>query len=261
LMKCEGKVNGETAYQVNVNSKDSGCRYDDGSMAKIENWEEVVWQQGGHTCTPFSAVTGLNSCTSKATYSNKTITCNHIGGILMSNNLPPESGGSISFIPTQPYTGLCNNAGTEIQQLQCYADYYFSNAHDRNDDKCIADVQLNWGAQNASEFVMRSDGPARSTNQFVMNLLNYTSEKTAAVRDEKTYFRGFPTEDANGNNSFVNCKVIESTNMAITKISDAEMQVELVMSEKSVDQNPQCGAQFGGELGKVQKMLFKAVKQ
>lgn len=258
VMKCKGTVNGALAYSVNVNSRDSGCRYEDGSPVEIKNWHEnpVTW--GNNSCQPFDKIQSLEVCSNSGTLNEngKAITCKGIHGIVNAN------GGkltNVNFVRDADYNGACSSAGSELQRLQCYANYYYQNRD--NGDKCIADVHLNWGAKEPSQFVMRSDGPQRSTNQFVMNLLTYTSDTTAAVHDEKTYFRGVPAGSKDGGNSFINCRFAESVDMALNKLSDTEVLIELVMTEKSVDQNPVCNSATGGSDGFTQKFMFKADKQ
>lgn len=259
VTKCSGTVGGAPAYSLGVNTRESGCRYDDGSFARIDDWKSVTWNQSTTPCTDFAAIPGLKMCSNTGSYGGRTVTCKGVGGVFDASNPSVQPIGQ--FTPATPYEGACASApGGELQKLQCYANHYFKN-RESSGDKCIADVQLNWGAQTANEFVMRSDGPSRSTNQFVMNLLSYSSETTAAVHDDKTYFRGIPSGSKDGGNSFVNCKFIESTDMALNKLSDNEVLIELIQKQKSVDQNPICGSQTGGENGMTKKFMFKAVKQ
>jgi hypothetical protein len=268
VMKCEGKVFdssnaqvGSTVYSIGINSRDSGCKYDDGSFADIKG--PVTWSPSTTPCTDFAGIAGLKQCTNTGTYNSRTVTCKGIGGLFNANDNTPYTG-----MPTggyfKPDEGIavnanCSTGSSELSKLQCYADHYYQNRE--NGDKCIADVHLNWGAQNPNDFVMKSDGPQRSTNQFVMNLLTYTSDSTAAVHDEKTYFRGVPVASKDGGNSFVNCKFAESTDMALSKLSDTEILIELNMIKKSVDQNPACNSQVGNEGGQSMKFMFKADKQ
>ncbi|MFZ9521129.1 MAG: hypothetical protein ACO3A4_11700 [Silvanigrellaceae bacterium] len=269
VMKCKGKAYNSNStvavapvYSIGINSRDTGCKYDDGTVADIKG--PVTWNtSSGTPCTDFGGIAGLKQCTNTGDYEGKNVTCKGIGGLFNEdgtafNSMP--SGGN--FKPDQGIAtnDSCNSGSSELAKLQCYADHYYQNRE--NGDKCIADVHLNWGAQNPNDFVMKSDGPQRSTNQFVMNLLTYTSDATAAVHDEKTYFRGVPVASKDGGNSFVNCKFAESTDMALSKLSETEILIELNMIKKSVDQNPACNSQKGFEAGgQSMKFLFKADKQ
>jgi hypothetical protein len=258
VMKCKGTANGALAYSVNVNSRDSGCRYEDGSPVEIKNWHDNPVNWGSNQCSDFAKIPALKVCSNTGTLKSngKTITCKGIHGIVNGNG---DAVTGYTFTQDPAYDGACSSAGSELQRLQCYANYYHQNRD--SGDKCIADVHLNWGAKDASQFVMRGDGPQRSTNQFVMNLLTYTSDTTAAVHDEKTYFRGVPAGSKDGGQMFINCRFAESVDMALNKLSDTEVLIELVMTQKSVDQNPVCNTETGGSAGFTQKFMFKADKQ
>jgi hypothetical protein len=263
FMKCKGYFSNATStpvYRIDLNTRDSGCKDGSGNPIQIKNWNNVTWT-GTPTCEEkFSGL--VKSCTSTGTYEGSTVTCKNTGGFVNETNSPvaqPNVAGVNFQAEVQP-AGPCSGMADEIQKLQCYADYYFKNREDQS-DKCIADVSLNPGAINAADFVIAGNGPTRSKNQFVMNLLNYTSATTASVHDEKSYFRGMPSGSKDGGQSFVNCKFAESVDIALTKLSDTEVMFDLIILTKSIDKNPVCNAMTGKENGMVQKFLFKATKE
>ena len=158
----------------------------------------------------------------------------------------------------------CSSISDEMDQLRCYAEYY-NNAATEQENTCIAEVNLNWAAATSTDFVIKTDGPTRAQNQYVFNLLNYTSASTASVRDEKVFFLPAMSGSKDGGESFVNCKFAASNDIAITKLSETEVLFDLIMQQKSLDKNPACNSLFamfgGGDNGKAQKFLFKATKE
>ena len=261
VFRCKATASGVNFWEVSLNSRDSGCKLADGTPAKIEDWSKVNWTSGNCDGT-FDKIPALKVCRSAGTYSGNAISCQNIGGA-MNDNMSAAFQPSGTVTRTEVEVGAsCSDSrlGT-MQQLQCYADYYFQKSRDEGAAKCVRDVELNWGAPSPDKFVMRANGPTRAREQHLMGLVNYTSANTAALRDEKEYFRGFPVEDKDGRESFVNCKIIEAMNISMTKLSDSEILFEMTGSQRSVDQNPLCNAQTGGERGLVQKMMFKAIKQ
>jgi hypothetical protein len=261
VFRCKASAANGTFWEVSLNSRDSGCKLADGTPAKIDDWSKVTWTTGNCNGT-FDKIPALKVCTSGGTYNGAAISCQNIGGAMtddMSAAFQPS--GTVSRSEVAVGTTCSSNSLGSMQQLQCYADYYFQNSRNQGPAKCVRDVQLNWGAPSADKFVMRTNGPTRAREQHLMGLVNYTSTNTAALRDEKEYFRGFPVKDKDGRESFVNCKIIEAMNISMTKLTDSEILFEMTGTQRSVDQNPLCNAQTGGERGMVQKMMFKAVKQ
>lgn len=257
VMKCsaEASVNGQsqTVYEVNVNTNASGCKNSDGTPADVRDWSG--WQFDQRSCTAFSKIPGLETCTNTATKNGRSVTCNFTGGVLDENNVGVSVLGSLTRT-SQPAGTLCSNLSGLLQQ-QCFADYYYQNRD--NSAGCIRDVQLNWGAEDVSKFVTRTDGPTRAVGEYVMNLLNFSSANSASIRDESEEFRGVQVNNGT-DSSFINCKIVKSITLSMTKLSDSTMQMELIQTMRSTDRNPACSAQTGGEQGTSQKFMFKATK-
>jgi hypothetical protein len=256
-MKCsaEASVNGQsqTVYEVNVNTNASGCKNSDGTPADVRDWSG--WQFDQRSCTAFSKIPGLETCTNTATKNGQSVTCNFTGGVLDQSNAAFAVQGSLTRT-SQPAGTLCS-ALSGLQQQQCFADYYYQNRD--NSAGCIRDVQLNWGAEDVSKFVTRTDGPTRAVGEYVMNLLNFSSANSASIRDESEEFRGVQVNNGT-DSSFINCKIVKSITLSMTKLSDSTMQMELIQTMRSTDRNPACSAQTGGEQGTSQKFMFKATK-
>ncbi|NBO38468.1 hypothetical protein EBU99_07775 [bacterium] len=255
VMKCSATYNSATVYEVNVNTNESGCKNSDGSPVDMKDWSG--WTAGSAACVEFAKIPGLQTCSNTFTKSGKSITCKGTGGVLdSSNNKVTITGGtSLTRSSTAKDTSCSSLSG--IQQLQCYADYYFANRDSAQG--CVRDVQLNWGTDDASKFVTRTDGPTRAVGEYVMNLINYSGANTVSIRDESEEFRGMQVKNGQ-NEGFVNCKIVKSITLSMTKLTDTSMQMELVQTMRSTDRNPACSAQTGGEQGRSQKFMFKATK-
>lgn len=252
--RCYGT--GDAAFELSVNTSDSGCTMPDGSPAKIENWEDVTdW--GSHTCSPWSKFNEIDVCTNTANYKGQTITCKHVYGTVDSNFKAKRN---VFFNRTQVGTKgqSCSTSSDELAKLRCFADYYYQNRPtDRStSNACVAEMNLNWGAGKASEFIAQGNGPVRASTQYVMNLLNYSSENSLSVRDQNEYYRGVELKTGSSENAFVNCRFIESMSLAMTKIDDNTMQVELLAESRSADSNPVCAAQSEP----IERRIFKAVR-
>ena len=270
FMKCKGAfVNSSGAivtpnvYQIDLNTRESGCRDGNGKPAQIQNWDLIQWNAGSEPCV--SKLNGLvRECTNTGTYNGGTITCKHTSGFVNASDTPVSAGAGENFEVEKEPAGLCSVIADEVERTQCYGDFYNKN-REGQDDKCIADVNLNWAATTAADFLIKGDGPTRAQNQYVFNMLNYTSATTASVRDDRTYFEPMPSDSKDGDSSIVNCKLAESVDIAITKLSETEVLFDLIIQLKAVDKNPICNSMLsnmgGGENGLTQKFLFKADKE
>jgi len=258
VMRCKALDGTTPFWEVNLNTRDSGCKLSDGSPVKIDDWGQVTFGTGDCN-TAFDRIPALKVCQNTATYKGQTLTCKNVGGA-MNESMTAAYSPTGTISRQEIISGTSCSTLTGMQQLQCYADYYHKNGESNDGSKCIRDIQLNWGAENAAGFVMRNNGPTRARSQHLLSLALYTGENTVAVRDEKEYFRGFPTKDKDGRESFVNCKIIESINISMTKVAENEILFEMIPSARSVDMNPLCSAQTGGERGMTQKMMFKATR-
>jgi hypothetical protein len=270
FMKCKGAfVNSSGAivtpdvYQIDLNTQESGCRDGNGKLPQILDWNLIQWNAGGEPCV--SKLNGLvRECTNTGTYNGATITCKHTSGFVNASNTPVSAGAGENFEVEKEPAGLCSVIADEVDRLHCYGDFY-NQTGESQDDKCIADVNLNWAATTAADFLIKGDGPTRAQNQYVFNMLNYTSATTASVRDERIYFMPELSDSKDGDSSIVNCKLAESVDIAITKLSETEVLFDLIIQLKAVDKNPICNSmllkQGGGENGLTQKFLFKATKE
>ena len=150
------------------------------------------------------------------------------------------------------------SALSELNKLRCYAEFYYKDDKDnsRESSECIADVNLNWGASSASDFVIRTNGPVRARTQIVMNLMNYTSPNSVSVNDSREYYRG---DYDSGTQTYVNCRMVESNQISMSKIDDKTMQMELIIESRVADGKAAC--QSANEEEGLARFIFKAEKK
>lgn len=147
----------------------------------------------------------------------------------------------------------CSTLTDDLNKLRCYADYYFNN-DEGDSSECIADINLNWAAETADNFVLKNDGPVRARTQYVMNLMSYTSPTTVSVNDSREYFRGVES-----GNEWVDCRYVESNQISMSKIDDNTMQMELIIESRTADEKAAC-SEANDEEG-LMRYIFKAERK
>ncbi len=258
---------GVTGFMFNANTKDSGCRDSDGKpVQNFNDWRSL-------TCKQEDAGEGLRKNTCSGTYNSKAITCTNVGGAFL------VSGGTestlqnamVRFSPDDPSkndfsillakSALCSSANTstergKLAQLRCYADYNQQNMHGPQSaaaNACVRDVQVNWAAKTAAEFIIGGDGPQKPLGQHIFDRFEFDSDTSGSVRSERASVRGVQAGD-----NFTDCPVTEVFAMSIKKIDgSSDLYGEIQMTTKSTSAKPACKSLDGGS----KKLAFKLLKQ
>ncbi|MCB0391604.1 MAG: hypothetical protein KDD58_09940 [Bdellovibrionales bacterium] len=231
-------------YQINL---EGGCVDANNQPVHVTDWENIT----PDNCNS-AAVTGLtgyqeNTCV----YTNEdpdgaggelsamNFTCKHIYGQFDSDD-SPDTDNSFDWSDVESNPIVANGANCSsitantdekiIAQLQCYADYLWQQNLENDDSKCIRRVELNWGATDPNEFVLKSNGPPRAMTLFVLSKFNYDSSSSGYFEDGDVYYRGIQTGD-----SWTNCKVKENFRMTFKKRDSSTLVGEMVQEMVLLD--------------------------
>jgi|GEM_PF-2799027 len=286
LMNCFNVVSGsQTAWKCLDNSGHyslslgGGCAAVNGDPFQPDDWSNMKWGSG--SCSSNSPVTfdgkslASNTCTVpywpggvEANAIN--LTCSNTWGAFnVADDLPyngavnPEvllaSGAKCITLPTG------GNPGKELQQLQCYANYFFNNQSYAN-DVCLRQIRTDWGATTPTDFIL-NDGPGRPRNMALTEKATYLTADVATFTQFEDDYRGVQVQSANGS-SWLSCRMKAKNTITVTKANDAgtQMLIKFVQESSLADTKTGCvaaasdassAAQMGiGEL----RMLFKMTK-
>jgi hypothetical protein len=167
------------------------------------------------------------------------------------NSLTLTPGDLCSSIPTTTEDG-------KLAQLRCYADALHSGGDDKGPDaptECIREINTNWSATTAADFIIASDGPSRARGQFVMEVFEYDSPTSGSMRGEDRYFEGIQV----GNN-WTDCEIRDVFSISLKKVDDSgNLYGEMISTTVNVSPKPACVAEFGA--GKTVKNMFTLVPQ
>ncbi len=141
-----------------------------------------------------------------------------------------------------------------LVQLRCYGDAFQSVKDNPQANICVRDIQTNFSAKNADEFV-DNNGPQMAVGEHIFEQFNYDSPTSGSFANEKVHYQGIQ----DGNN-WTDCKVIERFAMSLRKIDGSnDLMAEMVQESRNASPKPACVSQIGAP--KTMKSIFKFKKQ
>jgi hypothetical protein len=130
-----------------------------------------------------------------------------------------------------------------LAQLQCYANYFWSNlssAAQSDSTLCLKELRTNWAATQSSEFI-EHDGPDRAINQALTEKLTYFSADTATMTQHNDDYPGLQVTSSNGS-SWVPCHTVETASITVHHVSDHQLVVKFVSDRQLADGKDVCQA-------------------
>lgn len=256
-------VGGNTVdtYNINING---GCTLN-GSSAE-PNWSSSpTWG----TCVPTAmsgALTGYTRNVCDVTVGGQTYSCTNITGFFkISDNSVESDQSKFNWNSTKVLSSgaACSTlgAGNELQQLQCYANYYYQNLERGNNNRCIPKIRTDWTATDHSKFLY-NDGPKRARNQHIMAPGKYLGGDSFTFRDSQTDYRGVRVATGSSN-SWVNCRIRENFTMTFKQQSSTVNNVVMVVERfnLSTDVSACVSNESSLGVGTPMRLMFKMTKQ
>jgi len=284
LMNCFSvSSGGQTAYKCLDGaghyslSLGGGCTDSSGSPVQPDDWSHLNWGASSN-CTnsqvTFDGKT-LNGNTCSVPYtpsvgSPTTLTC---GGTWGAFNVADDAAYNGPVMPETllsqgaPCSSLVTggNAGKELQQLQCYANYFWQNAQSAPATACLRQIRTDWSATTPADFLL-NDGPGRPMNMALTEKATYLSTDIVTFTQYEDDFRGVQVQDANGS-SWLSCRTKAKNTITVSKIDTTHMIIKFVQETSLADSKTACvaaaaDATSGQQLGIGEmRMLFKMTKQ
>ncbi|WP_141732366.1 hypothetical protein [Oligoflexus tunisiensis] len=279
-------------FTFNANTKESGCRDGAGKPVQLSDWSNMECTNteltGGlhknvckktvdsvvYTCTNIMGTflaDGTSLSNAMTRYPDdyevyaKGAYCDYNGNSVFDGDEWPQWNGnsqSCNSGTTITQGELCSSIATtteggKLAQLRCYADALHGDGGGKDEEPtaCIREINTNWSASTAAEFLLDSDGPSKARGQFIMDLFEYDSATSGSLRGEDRRFEGIQV----GNN-WTDCEIQEVFSFSLKKIDDSGVLYgEMIENSTNVSPKPACVAEYGA--GKTRKFMFTLVKQ
>lgn len=278
LMDCTNViVAGKRGYKCKDNNSAHAATYEvslGGGCVNASNTPVEVKDWSGVTSCSTQNLTGdfanYKKMTCTGTYQGASVTCSHISGQFKQADdsvADPNTfhWNHINTLLAQNSTCASMNPADDRQtlaQLQCYAQYYWQNQSQvRNENYCVRKIETDWTATSSANFLF-GNGPARAVNQYVLEAFVYSSANSGSLRTAEKYVKGAQIV-SNGNNIWINCKVMDDMVIKVKKISDTRMLMEFNSESRLLDtQRADCKAvesKLG--TGAISRAMFYVDKQ
>lgn len=230
-------------YQLNLSG---GCVNSAGDAVNLTNWSGV------NNCSTATDSNGIKTttCTGTATINSVStaVTCTNKYAVVDGSNVV-QSSASFNFSDmnaSKVASGtLCSAMNTstsakQIQQLQCYANYYWSSGMS-NASACLPRLDTDWTSSDPATFAVVSFRPQSLI--FMEQFNPFSDGSGGSILSRQEGYRGVQVSS----NNFVNCKVIETGALTIKKISDTKMLATYQSSEITTSTSKSaCLANFTG---------------
>ena len=134
------------------------------------------------------------------------------------------------------------SAAKLIAQAQCYANYYWQSGFERESNTCVPQIDMDWSATTAAEFV-KVDKIRPNGLVFFEQFKPFSDGSGGTMVTRQEHYDGVKV---NGD-SWVNCKVIDTGGFTIKKISATKLLATYQSSRVTTSlTKPACLAKFNG---------------
>jgi hypothetical protein len=261
LNSCSGvSSGGQNAWMCTDDSNHfslslgGGCTDSNGNPVQPDDWSHVNWGAASGCVTSTTTfdiytVTG-NTCNvpyTPSVGSPQTLSCGGTYGAFTGTyGDPPVSyNGSVTPTTLLAQGGLCNslnpaNGQQRLQQLMCYANYFFNNSNNYGNTACVRQIRTDWSATDDTGFVLK-DGPGRPLNMALTERVTYLSAEVATFTQYEDDFRGLQVTGQNGT-SWLNCHTKNKNTITVTKKDDTHLIVKFVQETNLQDTKAACQA-------------------